>query len=511
MFPACRSAPLPMTNPSAQPPVYVGVDLGTSSLKVIAVDADGTTRGQARSAYETFRPGPGAAEQESADWLAALRAALLSLGGQIPVSAWRGIGLTGMIPTLVTLDAAGRPLGRAVTWQDDRAARCGDALHADVPDLYARTGQWVDGRYLLPMAAAARGRDPRLEAGTTLAGAKDFLFARLAGELLTDPSTAAGYGCYDLAAGRWIGELTSDWALPTVAPATAVRPAIDAAAAAFGVPAGLPIVLGAADSVLGVDAAGVTGPDDVAYLTGSSTIMLRRAPAPIPDAAHRYLITPMADGGFGAEMDLLATGSAVAWMTGILGSAGGRAGTDTAGAEAGADADTSGAGAGAGDADPFRPGLPLMLPYVAPGEQGALWDDALSGTIAGLTLGHTGADLLRALASGVIVESARCLGVFGAAFGPVRGIRAGGAGLSARTAQELADAAGSPVSVLTPCPTYSGYGAAQLAARAIDGAGIPPVAALFTADPDDARHLRWAAVAGRHDDLRRRLDGWSGR
>ena len=69
----------------------------------------------------------------------------------------------------------------------------------------AQTGQPLDGRYLLPMFAWMRTHDPeRAARTTTVLGAKDYLFAWLTGELLTDPSTATGYGCYGLAEGDWL-------------------------------------------------------------------------------------------------------------------------------------------------------------------------------------------------------------------------------------------------------------------------------------------------------------------
>lgn len=70
--------------------------------------------------------------------------------------------------------------------------------------LYRLTGQWVDGRYLLPMFGRIARDDPARAAATaTIASAKDYLFAWLTGELATDPSTASGYGCYALEAGDW--------------------------------------------------------------------------------------------------------------------------------------------------------------------------------------------------------------------------------------------------------------------------------------------------------------------
>ena len=468
--------------------VYIGVDLGTSSLKAVAVGPDGRVAAHARAAYPTHRPSPGTAEQNPADWLAALRDAMITVADAVPSERWRAVGLAGMIPTLVVLDDHHRPVGPAITWQDDRAAHQGDALRLrwGPRRLYERTGQWVDGRYLLPMAAAARARDERVAGdGRRAVGAKDYLFDALTGRLMTDPSTAAGYGIFDLPTGSWIDGAADGWRLPEIADAATIVLAAGSARADAAIPPGLPIVLGAADSVLGADAAGAGGDGVIAYLTGSSTIIIGRLASTAVDAAHRYLVTPTADGAWAAEMDLLATGSAVGWWGRIVGD--GHA----------PPAET--------EMDAFAPDLPLMLPYLAPGEQGALWDGSLTGAITGLTLAHDRPHLRRALLSGIVVESARCLDVFGSVTPAAARVVAGGPGVSPRLAQDLADAAALPVTVLQDCPTLAGYGAARLAARAVGRAEVPAVPPSWTAIPDPSRREAWAALATRHDDVRNRL------
>src|SRR5581483_6379190 len=156
-----------------------------------------------------------------------------------------------------------------------------------------------------------------------IASAKDYLFAWLTGELATDPSTAAGYGCYELATGRWSAELLAiaalDPALPAVWPSATSRPLRPEAAARLGCPP-IPVVLGAADSVLGALGLGVREPGQVAYIAGTSSVILGITGRLIVDPAHRFLVTPLAEPGrWGVEMDLLATGSAITWLAGLLG------------------------------------------------------------------------------------------------------------------------------------------------------------------------------------------------
>jgi xylulokinase len=194
----------PLRNPGQD--VYVGLDLGTSGLKAAAVTPRGETLARASVPYPTARPEPGASEQDPDDWLIATRTAIATLSRQAPPSTWRGIGLSGMIPTLVNVDRHGRSVGPAITWEDSRAENPAAALRAAAGDraLYEETGQWVDARYLMPMHLRRCRTDPEIVGATVrLAGAKDYLLAWLTGEWVTDPSTATGYGCFQLEKTAW--------------------------------------------------------------------------------------------------------------------------------------------------------------------------------------------------------------------------------------------------------------------------------------------------------------------
>jgi xylulokinase len=286
------------------------------------------------------------------------------LGEVIPVGRWRAIGLSGMLPTLVTLGPDGQPNGPAITWQDSRADDLGDEFRerCGPAELYRLTGQWVDGRYLLPMFGRIARVDPgRAAATATIASAKDYLFAWLTGELATDPSTATGYGCYELATGRWNAAcLAACLALlgcRAGGPGTpaAGRVAVShqpAAAGAGGGPAGLrpiPVVLGAADSVLGALGLGVREPGQVAYIAGTSNVILGITDRLVLDPSHRFLVTPLAEPGrWGVEMDLLATGSAITWLAGLLGG----------------DLTAAGLVELAARTDPAH--APVLLPYLSP-------------------------------------------------------------------------------------------------------------------------------------------------
>jgi gluconokinase/xylulokinase len=482
-------------------PLFVGLDLGTSSLKAVAVGAGGEVAARARASYPTARPEPGAAEQSPADWWTAVEAAVAALrAGGAPPERWAAVGLSAMIPTLVVTDDDGAPVAPAITWEDARAEPEGDALRNrfDGERLYGLTGQWVDGRYLLPMyLRLARVAPQAAQRARRLLGAKDWLFWRLTGAPATDASTATGFGCYGLETESWLDEVVAAApglpALPPVLPSTATRPLSDAAAGRLGLPAGLPVCLGGADSVLGCLGLGVERPGDVACVAGTSTVLLGIADRLVIDPAHRYLITPLAGlDGWGFEMDLLTTGSAFRWLAGLLREAGGEEATLMAMA--------AGVEPGAG-------GL-SFLPYLAPGEQGALWDPTISGALFGLSLGHGAADVARALVDGVVLESRRCLSVLDQAGLPRGAVRmAGGSGADPVFRRQLADACRRTVVFAAGGETaHSAIGAAVVAAIAV-GHGPSPAAAaaLETIAPQEARSASWDVLWERHEAALRAL------
>jgi xylulokinase len=445
----------------------------------VLLGLDGRVLGRASASYATSRPEPGAAEQDPADWLTVVKAVIRQLADTAGPSAWLGIGLSAMLPTLVLADEAGEPVGPAITWEDGRAESYGTELRGD--EVYRRTGQWVDGRYLIPMALRLAATEPgRIKAASHLLGAKDYLYRVLTGESLTDPSTAAGVGCYDLVTGNWIPELIPAGLprLPEIGPAETSRPLLPGAASALGLVAGTPVVLGGADSVLGALGLGLTRPGQVAYIAGTSNVILALSDTPVIDPLHRHLVTPMAGvSGWGLEMDLLATGSAHDWLAGLL----------TGG-------DHEALAVLAAEVNPAD--APIFLPYLLPGEQGARWDPKLTGVVAGLHLAHGPGHLARGLLSGIIAESRHCLTLLETAAGPGEIFLAGG-GASALAA-DLADATGRTVVPPDPARTdSSAIGAAMIAADRSLPTSHGPERRVVT--PDGTRATHWAQLADQHE------------
>jgi xylulokinase len=383
----------------------LGVDLGTSAIKLVAVSHDGQVVANARESYDTISTSAGQAEQDCRAWLKALSVAAKKIGSQLTHrTRVAGIALTGQMPTLVVLSKQ-KPVAPAITWQDSRA----DGWVSERVDndlrlrIYRRTGVLIDGRYLGPMFQYHQG--PRRKAHRILS-AKDFLFHALTGLVATDPSTASGYGLYNLRLKAWDPELCKFWGvteamLPSIESSSFRAPLGARGRQLLGCALGTPVVLGCADSVAGVYA--LSGaeprPPTAAVLTGTSTVIMKCDSRPHWDRRSRYLLTPFAvDGWYGCEADLLATGSAREWVASVF---------------------LSGANKKKQRSlwqsvyriTPGADGL-FFAPYLAGGEQGVLWNSHLRGTLTGLTVAHNGAHIAQALLEGMCFEIRRCLEVF---------------------------------------------------------------------------------------------------
>lgn len=430
--------------------LVLGVDLGTSAVKVAAVKLNESAEllAEGSADFPTSSALPNQAEQSPADWLDATRQAMQALGAKLhPLDpAWPehvvAIGLTGQLPTLVCMGERG-PLAPAITWKDGRAdAWAAEQLSGLRGEHYARTGMPIDGRYLAPMFQFHFGR--RKNEVRTVLSAKDYLLHALTGVSLTEPSTAAGYGVYDLNEQRFATDLCAFWhlperVLPQIRPANTPAGALShAGAGILGLPAGIPVSTGAADSVSASYA--MAGLDEriVSISFGSSAVILGACATPLRDRKARYLVTPHVESAwYGREMDLLSAGTGYRWLSSLLGWQDGDIDRQAAAAPAGAN------------------GL-FFTPYLAGGEQGALWNPRLRGAIFGLSLNHAHADLARAYLEGVFFEIKRCVDVL-AESTPIESVRVGGKIVRfASSMQMLADilgirleeaSAGSPAAV----------------------------------------------------------------
>jgi sugar (pentulose or hexulose) kinase len=475
--------------------ISLGLDLGTSAVKVVAVGADNGVIGEAAAPFATRSSVPLQAEQEPADWLHAVSNAMRSLDERLtrehgPI--WRerveAIGVTGQLPTLVCLSREG-PIGPAVTWKDGRA----DAWAATRIDaarrsaMYAITGMPIDGRYLAPMVQFHRAS--LIDGLRSVLSAKDFLVHALTGLQVTEPSTAAGYGVFDLRRGAFSAELCEFWSLPVrllpqLRPANSLAGPLNAAGAALlGLREGIAVSTGAADSVCAAYAMAGLDPKIVSVSFGSSAVILGASAALLVDPGARYLVTPhVAEAWYGREMDLLATGTGYRWLSDLFGWSDGELDSR------------------AMQSIPGARGL-CFAPYLAGGEQGALWNPRLRGALSGLNLLHSRSDIARAYLEGVFYEVKRCVEVL-AETAPVESIRVSGNIVSAPgSLQMLADILDRAV-VGVPDMSPAAFGVARLArnlasggpASGVPAGGAPPATVRTTNNPEPGSTQGYASL-----------------
>jgi len=455
-----------MSDPQAARPVALGIDLGTSSVKVVAIGFDDELIGEGAADFPTSGTLPHQAEQAPADWLHATSRAMRLLAQSVmrtQGAEWTqrigSIGLTGQLPTLVCLADDG-PLAPAITWKDGRAdawasTRLDAARRAQ---MYACTGMPIDGRYLAPMLQFHfADRVGRIRA---ILSAKDYLLSELTGARITEPSTAAGYGVYDLKERCFSKDLCAFWncpftLLPSIQPANSFAGGLsEAGATLLGLRPGIPVSTGAADSVCAAYAMAGLDPRVVSVSFGSSAVIVGADELLRLDPSARYLVTPhVADHWYGREMDLLASGTGYRWLSDLFGWQDGQIDSYAV------------------DSIPGARGL-CFAPYLAGGEQGALWNPRLQGAIYGLNLRHSHSDIARAYLEGVFYEVRRCVDVL-AETTPVESLRISGNIVhSPSSTQMLADILDRIV-VAVPDKSPAAIGAALLARSMPNGAVAP--------------------------------------
>lgn len=257
---------------SVSEPCVLGIDLGTQSVKVAAVDADARVIASASRPYAVDSPQPGWAESDPGAWLAAVEDACDEVLAQMSDRPG-SIGLSGQMHGVVLCDEEGRPLRPAITWADARSGAEARRLRAELgADTLARLGSAPFPGFAGVTLAWLSQHEPEILARARWAlQAKDWLRLRLTGEVATDPSDASGTLLYDLVDGAW-----SDAALAAcgvrpelLAP---VRASTDHAGAVRSIAAlaGVPVAVGGADAACGVHGLGLhVGSGALALGTGA--------------------------------------------------------------------------------------------------------------------------------------------------------------------------------------------------------------------------------------------------
>ena len=291
----------------------VGLDVGTTGVKALALSPEGDVLARAEEPYGLSTPRPGWSEQDPEDWWRAAERALARLGG--PPTA---IGLSGQMHGLVVLDDRDRVLRPAILWNDQRTeAECAEIeRRVGLARLIQLTGNRALTGFTAPKLLWLRRHEPDTYARIAhVLLPKDYVRLRLTGEHAIDVADASGTLLFDVASRRWSEEMLEALELdPAWLPKSHESPEISGATAA-----GAPVAAGAGDQAAAALGAGVDRPGPVSVVLGTSGVVFAALPAFAADPQARVqAFCHAVPGGWHAMGVMLSAAGSLRWLRDTL-------------------------------------------------------------------------------------------------------------------------------------------------------------------------------------------------
>ncbi|HEY3921551.1 MAG TPA: xylulokinase [Gaiellaceae bacterium] len=405
--------------------VLVGIDVGTSGVKGIAITPDGEVIAEVEEGYPLSIPRAGWAEQDPHDWWRAAQSVLERLPNG-------PIGLSGQMHGLVALDDSGEVLRPAILWNDTRTGdECREIEERiGFARLVELTGNRALAGFTAPKLLWVRRHEPDVYARIAhVLLPKDYVRYRLDGEHATDAADASGTLLFDVGRRAWSEEVCGaleiplHW-LPPAYESTEVAGAGDQAAGALGV--------------------GVDRPGPVSIVLGTSGVVFSALPAYVADPKARlHVFCHAVPGRWHAMGVTLSAAGSFSWLRSVFG------------AESGSLDQL---------AEAWEPGVEglLFAPYLA-GERTPYPDPEIRGAFTGLSLRHDRGALARAVMEGVAYSLRDCLELLRElGCEPEVGRVSGGGSRSALWTEIAATVLGLPLE-RTASEAGAAYGAAMLA------------------------------------------------
>jgi xylulokinase len=407
---------------SVTPPLLMGVDLGTSGVKTILLDAKGRLLAIAASEYGVDTPHPGWAEQDPEVWVRAaldtMRQALAQ--ADVPPEAVAAIGLSGQMHGTLCLDKQGRVLRPAIIWADQRSRQQVERVMRDVgvAQLAKWTANPIATGFMLPTWLWLREEEPEVARSTAhLLLPKDYLRYRLTGDLGTDPSDACSTLLFDTAGRVWSADLLDALEidaglLPPVHESTQVAGELSARIAEeTGLRASTPVVYGGGDQACQAVGHAVVEPGVITSTIGTGGQLLAPSFSPIHDPQLRlHLFCHALPDRWYLMAATLSAGLSLKWLRDNI----------LLGESYQELADL------AAHVDPGANDL-LFLPYLV-GERTPHMDPQAQGGFIGLKLLHGRGHLVRAVMEGVVFSLRQGLDLMLALDVPVERVVASGGG-----------------------------------------------------------------------------------
>ncbi len=373
----------------------VGLDVGTTGVKAVAISPEGELLARAERGYPLSTPHPGWSEQDPEDWWQAAEAVLDDLG----VGAVAGIGLSGQMHGLVVLDGAERVLRPAILWNDQRTAtECAEIEERiGLERLITLTGNRALTGFTAPKLLWLRRHEPETYARIEhVLLPKDYVRLRLTGEHAIDVADASGTLLLDVANRCWSDEMLDALELPR----EWLPPVLESPEISGRTAAGAAVAAGAGDQPAAALGVGIDRPGPLSVVLGTSGVVLAVLPGYQADPQARvHVFCHAVPGAWQAMGVMLSAAGSLQWLHDV--------------AAPGVEFDALLAEAERWD--PGAGGL-TFLPYLA-GERTPHADPDARGAFVGLDLRHDRGGLVRAVLEGVALglrdslELLRALGV----------------------------------------------------------------------------------------------------
>ncbi len=380
----------------------LGLDIGTTSTTGILISLPDRVLAETSRPVDLYSVEQGWAEEDPEDWWSNVQAIvpeLIAKAGVAPEDI-KGVGVSGMLPALVALDAEDNIVRRSIQQSDARngAEVAEIASEFDESAFVAKTGNGINQQLIAAKLRWLERYEPEVFAKiATVFGSYDFINWKLTGVKSVDRNWALEAGFTDLATGELdpdlisLGHVHRETIPPIVASHAVTGFVTEAAAAATGLPAGIPVAGGAADHIASGFAAGVTRPGDVLLKFGGAADILIATRDARPDP-RMFLDIHLVPDLYMPNGCMASGGSALNWFAERI-AHGEQPAANAAGLSIHEHLDQI-----AADVPPGADGV-LIVPYFL-GEKTPIHDPSARGTIDGLSLNHDLRHMWRALLEG---------------------------------------------------------------------------------------------------------------
>jgi xylulokinase len=439
--------------------VALGLDLGTSGVRVLAVDTNGKVIAEVNRHYPLLTPQPGWTEQNPQDWAKQSLLALEDMSKKIKGHQVVALGLSGQMHGMTPLGAKGEVVRPAILWNDQRTGDAVKTMEKAIPreEFIGRTGNPAITGFHLPKLVWLHKAEPNNFKRTKHSLLpKDYIGYVLTGQMASEPTDNSGTNCFHLATKTWDEDI-----LKALKISSSLFPAVIASheitgqlkrdvAKHTGLPEGLPVIVGAGDNAAAATGLGLSSrkPTLGSVSLGTSGVIFAPLSKPTPDPRGRVHLFCHADGGYNLLGVTLSAAGSLQWYH------------DTFAKEIPFDQLVK----LAAKSKPGSNGV-TFKPYLA-GERTPHLNPNLRGSFTGLSLANNQEDVVRAVLEGVAFSLRDTLDVISSLTKLTSCLSTGGGSQSEFWLQMISDVLKMPLCT----PTYNqgaAYGAALLAMKGV--------------------------------------------